>query len=186
MKDTIPSQKILKEAFKYCNKTGKLYWKKRPLSHFNNQHRMNNINSKFYAKEAFTYETNDGYKQGSIFGVSALLHRVIYKYHFGYLPDLIDHADRNTSNNRIENLRVLSKSENALNSKKIRPDNKTGVKGVSLDKRTGKFRAYINHLKKRYELGCFKEIESAIKARLKAEIKFGHDVLKVENRLTRS
>jgi hypothetical protein len=46
-------------------------------------------------------------------------HRIIWEMHNGNIPDgyVIDHADRNPLNNRIENLRIASRSENAMNSK---------------------------------------------------------------------
>lgn len=45
------------------------------------------------------------------------LHRLIYIYHYGAIPDdlVIDHIDHNKLNNDISNLRSVSKSVNALN-----------------------------------------------------------------------
>lgn len=75
--------------------------------------------------------------------------------------------------NRKSNLRIVSKSQNAMNSK-IPSTNTSGVKGVSYDRKTNKWRAYINKNKKRIELGKFDNIEHAINARTKAEkIYFG-------------
>lgn len=42
---------------------------------------------------------------------------------------IVDHIDRNKNNNSLENLRWVSRGENAVNSK-VRSDNKTGFKGV--------------------------------------------------------
>ena len=54
-----------------------------------------------------------------------LLHRVIYKYHNDDFDitdssnnNLIDHVDINPFDNRIENLRVVNKSQNIRNQKK--------------------------------------------------------------------
>jgi hypothetical protein len=44
-------------------------------------------------------------------------HRVIFAWHHGYFPSLIDHKNRNRSDNRIENLEDSNASKNALNSK---------------------------------------------------------------------
>lgn len=44
-----------------------------------------------------------------------LAHRLIFYMHHGYLPSLIDHINRNPSDNRIENLREATVSENHRN-----------------------------------------------------------------------
>ena len=60
------------------------------------------------------------------------VHRLIWEILNGPIPIgmVIDHIDRNPSNNKIENLRVVAHKEN-MNNCKIRSDNKTGVKGVT-------------------------------------------------------
>jgi hypothetical protein len=64
-------------------------------------------------------------------GRAYLVHRLIFLYHHKYLPELIDHIDNNLENNRIENLRPATKSQNAMNSK-IDKRNKSGIKGLSV------------------------------------------------------
>lgn len=45
------------------------------------------------------------------------LHRAVWEYHYGEIPEgmVIDHIDRNTDNNQIENLRCVTQSENNKN-----------------------------------------------------------------------
>jgi len=69
------------------------------------------------------------------------LHRVIYStYHNIPLDKLgqIDHLDRNTKNNRITNLRLVTHSGNILNRTK-RLDNKSGHKNISYDKQVNRW-----------------------------------------------
>lgn len=53
--------------------------------------------------------------------------------------------------------------------KRLRADNTSGHVGVCLDKRSEKWKAYINFQKKRYNLGFFETKEQAIQARVMAE-----------------
>jgi hypothetical protein len=62
-----------------------------------------------------------------------LVHRVIYVMHHGFVPEFIDHIDGDRANNKIENLRQATKSQNAYN-KKLRSDSVSGYKGVHFDK----------------------------------------------------
>ena len=57
-------------------------------------------------------------------------HRIIFFLHHGYCPDVIDHIDNQKTNNKIDNLREASLSQNQHNAK-IRKDNSTGIKGLS-------------------------------------------------------
>lgn len=43
------------------------------------------------------------------------VHRIIFLWHHGFLPKVIDHIDGNRLNNRIENLRSVTQQENCLN-----------------------------------------------------------------------
>jgi hypothetical protein len=74
-----------------------------------------------------------GYHQIIINKKKYYTHRLVFLYHKGYFPKFIDHIDCNRLNNRIENLRPCTKSENGQNML-MHKDNKSGVKGVYEDK----------------------------------------------------
>jgi len=50
-------------------------------------------------------------------GKARSLHRVIFCWHHGYFPDVIDHINNDKLDNRIENLREASQANNCLNRK---------------------------------------------------------------------
>lgn len=103
---------------------------------------------------------------------SVLLQRLILNTYDKNL--IVDHINRNRLDNRKENLRIVNKSENAVNAD-LRTNNSSGVTGVSWNKNLGLWRAYINYNSKRYELGYSKDYEEAIKKRLLAEKKYYGD-----------
>jgi len=74
--------------------------------------------------------------------------------------EIVDRIDRNPLNNTLENLRICTKQENAINTK-VRSDNSTGHKGVAYHKKAGKYRAYINLNGKQKHLGLFDTAEQA-------------------------
>ncbi|MCL1955245.1 MAG: HNH endonuclease [Brevinematales bacterium] len=95
-----------------------------------------------------------------------LLHRII----MNAPEDMeIDHKNLNKLDNRRQNLRVCSHSENMMNRGKQK-NNSTGFKGVNLDKgrKRKRFRAKITANKKNYCLGSFKKPEAAAAAYAKA------------------
>lgn len=68
--------------------------------------------------------------------------------------EIIDHINQNKADNRRSNLRVASKSLNALNSHKVRSS--TGYRGVIHNRQKGKaFKARITHLGKQIHLGAY-------------------------------
>ena len=61
----------------------------------------------------------------------------------------------------------------------LRSNNTSGHTGVGLDRRTGKWYAYINFQKKHYNLGLHKDKSAAIRARRAAEARL-HDPVILE------
>jgi hypothetical protein len=80
--------------------------------------------------------------------------------HYGFLPKYIDHIDGNPLNNRIENLRPCTASENLCNAK-TRKNNVSGTKGVSWFKPKQKWRARVSFNKKEYHIGYFDSQKAA-------------------------
>lgn len=80
-------------------------------------------------------KTKKGYMQGQFKGSKYLLHRLIWIYHNGDIPYKIqiDHINRNKSDNRVENLRLVTNSENSMNRE---------AKGY-IKTYNGKYQAYI-------------------------------------------
>ena len=74
---------------------------------------------------------NDGYRAAMFKGSVRLMHRMIYIWHHGKIKGEIDHKNGNRSDNRIENLRTATRSENISNLTKP-PKNRFGVKGLHL------------------------------------------------------
>ena len=81
-------------------------------------------------------------------------HRLAWLLTYGEWPDeVIDHMDGNPLNNRISNLRDVSRSVNGQNQRKANSDNKTGFLGVTFRKKTAKFQAQITLNSKNKHLG---------------------------------
>ena len=99
-------------------------------------------------------------------------HRLAWLYVYGYWPkNLIDHINGDPTDNRIENLREATVSENLHNQRRSHKNNKTGVLGVQWRPMKNKFRARITVSGKEISLGHFDSIEDAEKAYLEAKAK---------------
>lgn len=113
-----------------------------------------------------------GYLSTWFGGKHLLVHRIIYFLHHKNVFDskiTIDHIDGNRLNNKIENLRLASYSENQSNKKLTR--NTSGAKNVCWDKATEKWRVRVNFEKKRNEIGLFLNFDEAVKAASEARKK---------------
>ncbi len=75
----------------------------------------------------------------------------------------VDHKNHDTLDNRKENLRIVTRSQNQANSRRRR-DNTSGFKGVDFKKSTGAWRARINCQKESIFLGEFGDKIEAAKA----------------------
>jgi hypothetical protein len=92
---------------------------------------------------------------------SLRVHRLFFYWKYGYLPNLVDHKDRNKLNNNIENLRELTKSENNANVEKRKNGATSKYKGVSWHKRVRKWEARLKANGKNLFLGYFNNEDDA-------------------------
>ena len=80
----------------------------------------------------------------------------------------IDHIDHDRQNNKIANLRIVTKQENSKN-QSLRRTNTSGVNGVSWFARDGTWQVQITINGKNTGLGRFAKLEDAIAARANAD-----------------
>jgi hypothetical protein len=99
-----------------------------------------------------------------------LAHRLAWLYVHGEWPSRhLDHIDGDPSNNRIANLRDVSRSINMQNQLRARGDSLTGLLGVCKDTRKPWFYARITVHGKQINLGCFRTADAAHEAYLTAK-----------------
>jgi hypothetical protein len=94
--------------------------------------------------------------------IQQLVAATFLNYKFGNFPNqVVDHIDSNTSNNNIDNLRVISHRENMSKER----TKKSGLPtGVYFYKRNNNYCSQISINKKRIHLGYFNTIEEASNA----------------------
>ncbi len=108
----------------------------------------------------FGFSRGSGYIQGEFMGKKLYAHRLIWMYHNGEMPtNEIDHINGVRSDNRIENLRNVTREINVANTHTTRSDNKLGVMGVC--KHGDKYRARIKVGGKVCYRGGFSSAEEA-------------------------
>lgn len=147
-------QERLRQLFRYDDATGNLIWRKR-----------NDAavwwNSK-YAGNIAGSPNSQGRLQVGIKRRYYLVSRIVYAYFFGF-PELpIDHINGDRKDNRIQNLRMATNSQNSHN-RGATINSKTGVKGVYPE--NGKYRAQMKINGKQKHIGYFETIEAAKAAR---------------------
>lgn len=114
----------------------------------------------------------NGYRSISIDNRRIKAHKLVFLYKLGYIPEMVDHIDGIKDNNIFNNLRDVDQSTNQKN-RKLDIRNKSGVMGVRWLSNIEKWQADIRVDKKLIYLGRWKDKESAIAARVQAEIKYG-------------
>ena len=130
---------------------GTAFWKIRPREYFETDRACSTWNSR-YAGERAGCKLQHGYVGVAIDNQRFLLHRIVWIVATGEEPLVIDHIDGNPSNNRIENLRNCSFSENSRNQKKSAA-NTSGITGIRF--RKGVWEAYGKVNRKYFLFGFF-------------------------------
>ena len=146
------TQNRLKEVYSYNQNTGKFK-------------RIKKVRGRGTVGEIMSDKNNSGYIRLPIDGGRYMAHKMVWLYIYGHIPKEIDHKNGNRNDNRLCNLRVVDRKENAKNAC-VRSDNQSGIAGVSYDKSRRKWVAYITVNGKMKQLGRFKNKYKAIAKRL--------------------
>lgn len=141
--DHILSKEYLNSLFYY--KDGHLYWK---------------MTKGRILKDTIAGTKSHHYYQICIDYKIYRTHRLVWIYHNGNTDQIIDHINNDSFDNRIENLRVCTLSQNLCNSK-IFKNNTSGIKGVNWCIQKNKWRARLILEKKEIHIGFFNNLEDA-------------------------
>ena len=160
----LPTQEELSAIFDYDQTTGVLFWKPRAGDVSWNKVIGGKPSGCLDSKGYIRIRTN---------GAVWVAHRVIWKLIHGEDPDFIDHINGIRHDNRVGNLRSVTQTENARNTKRKR-HNTSGVSGVHWRSKDQRWAATIHNEGKLIRLGQYRSFEDAVKARKTAEIKYGY------------
>ncbi len=164
-KKDLPSPQYLRQRLRYERETGQLIWR-------HDETMPKRWNSRWAGVPAGRI-SQCGYNQVSIYGTRYPSHRIIWAMEYGVWPiGEIDHIDGNRLNNRLSNLRDVTRTENARNMA-LRFDSTSGSTGVCWDKNRRKWIAQIRVNRLRINLGRFSDLDDAITARKNAEVRYG-------------
>lgn len=99
-----------------------------------------------------------GYFRTGLKGKTYYNHRLVYALYYNLelnqVPKMLDHIDRNKTNNNPDNLRPATNSQNQVNTGKSKR-NTSGVRGVCFHKRHKKWISSIAFQGKLYFLGYY-------------------------------
>ena len=154
-KESSISVETLHRYFTYAD--GKIYWRLPP-------------SPKVRAGDEAKSKCTSGYLRVWLLGKMFRVHRVVFAMNRGRWPvGYLDHCDGDKTNNRIENLRECTSQQNNRNRTAGRRSS-SGRVGVSWNKQTSKWTASIVVNGSRTHLGRFADLQSAISARVRAEM----------------
>lgn len=148
--------------FTYDRETGVLYWRNRNRTTTRHKYVAGTIKG-----------NNNGYRHVGIKGKIYQEHRIIMMLCFGHIPENaeIDHINHVRDDNRLANLRFVTRRENQRN-KSVSSKSTTGVTGVYFYKRLQKYIARIRVNREFIHLGVFDTLEGAAEARRQADRKY--------------
>jgi hypothetical protein len=161
------TQSELKELIDYDAETGVFTWIQSPRNNIPSGSIAGSIDSKGYVRIL--------YKKKLYLG-----HWLAWFFVYNKWPDNeLDHINGNPTDNRICNLRDVTRKQNMEN-KKVYKNSKTGYAGVTWHSRDKKWNVRIGHYGKRISIGYFDNLDDAIQARIKFENKlFTHNSKKL-------
>ncbi len=151
----LPPIDFLRECFSYDPETGLFTWRVRPDSHFSDPAVAAMCNKQNAGRRAFVAVDPDGYPRAELRyegrRVRMKAHRVAFKLLTGDEPEVVDHIDGDTLNDKARNLRAATVTTNRWNSR----GNKTSSLPKCVAFENGKFRAYARRDGRKIHLGSF-------------------------------
>ena len=142
---TLTHQQV-RELFDY-HPDGYLVWKIKPAIRTSIGDKAGSLNSQGYIQISYKAKKHKA-------------HRLILMWHGIELGAEVYHIDGNKQNNKIENLRSVTKNQNQWNSK-TRKDNRSGIKGVRWHKRDCKWTVTLRVNNKAHHFGYYDDLELA-------------------------
>ncbi len=163
------TQEYLQTILSYDEITGILTWKKISIN-----------KSNLLGKRAGSiYQSGHRYVQ--IDGIDYRTGRLIWFYVYGEWPeDFIDHKNTDKADDKLENLRIATNSQNQAN-RGLMVTNTSGVKGVRYEWQRSKWRAQIMVNGKSRNLGRYMTQEEAEDAYAKAAQEAWGDFSRTDN-----
>lgn len=161
------TQDLLKEVFTYDQTSGKFIWKEdRPVNHFSTV-----TGYRVYLKQRAGKVAGTNYASGTenrqAVSITILgeckrfkIHKLVFLYHYGYVPEYIDHIDGDYHNNRIENLQTISSSLNTAKAGMF-SHNTSGYRGCRYREREDCWIVNLKVNKHGYYLGQYKDLQYA-------------------------
>lgn len=121
-----------------------------------------------------TWKREGGYLYCWVDGKRKRHHIHVWEQANGPIPDgyEIDHINGQRDDNRLENLRLVTRKENMQNAKQY-STNTSGVTGVSWSKSKSRWRAYLVSEYKQISLGYYADWFDAVCARKSADNRYG-------------
>jgi hypothetical protein len=163
----------LRRLIAYDPETGSFTWKERPLDLCASQHGQTVFNAQKAGQPC--REICEGYVRIRIMGRRILGHRLAWAFVHGRLPKgVIDHINGDRRDNRIVNLRDVTRQTNQRNMP-INVKNTSGHPGVYRAP-SGRWYAQIGLSRRRLALGTFDTFDEAKAVRCAAEREHGYIV----------
>ena len=146
----LPTQTKLKALFDYDPATGNLIRKTRTAN-------------SVQVGDVAGSKNSDGYIQISIDSKPHMAHRLVWIWHGKELPQFINHINRDKVDNRIENLRPATRSEN-MHNKDTSKRSASGHRGVMWYAPTKEWLARLMVDGQSYDLGKYPTAKEASEA----------------------
>lgn len=142
----------------YCSESGIFTWISDRGNQINKGNEAGGVNQ-------------EGYIEIKLFQRRYKAHRLAWFYMTGKWPEVIDHINRERSDNRFCNLRECSVQQNSCNTG-MSHRNTSGYRGVSKHKQSGKWKVDVKVNGRKLFFGLYEDIELAGLVAEEARAKF--------------